>query len=90
MTAITGDERRFLSDYERDDLDTKKQLSGLDSAIEERKKNRDKAAAWARVFEPGQYPRLHLAGGQRAGRVGADRFKGRYHPHLVVDNGHTQ
>jgi hypothetical protein len=29
---------------------------------------------------------MHLTGGQRAGRVGADRFRGRYVPHLVVDN----
>jgi hypothetical protein len=84
--AVTGDERRFLSDYERDDRESAIQIATLDRRIEERKKKRDEAAAWARVFEPGRYPHLHLAGGQRAGRVGADRFRGRYHPHLVVDN----
>jgi hypothetical protein len=74
------------NDYERDDRESELQIATLDRLIEERKKERDKAAAWSRAFEPGRYPRLHLTGGQRAGRVGADRFRGRYHPHLVIDN----
>jgi hypothetical protein len=72
--------------YARDDLDSRTQIATLKRLNAERKKKTDEAAAWARAFEPGQYPRLHLAGGQRAGRVGADRFRGRYVPHLVVDN----
>jgi hypothetical protein len=41
---MTSDERQFLSDYERDDLDTKAQLSGLDAAIEKLRKKRQQPA----------------------------------------------
>jgi hypothetical protein len=61
-------------------------LQGLEQAIEEKRGLRDAAAIRARVLEPSRYPRLHLAGGKHAGRVGEARFKGRYHPHLIVDN----
>jgi hypothetical protein len=71
--------------YARDDLDSRVQIATLRRLNAERKKERDKAATWARVLEPGRYPHLHSIG-QRAGRVGEDRFRGRYHPHLVVDN----
>jgi hypothetical protein len=74
------------SEYDRDDCDSLNQIAGLRAVNEKRKKERDEAATWARVVEPGEYPRLHLTGGRRAGRVGADRFRGRYVPHLVVDN----
>jgi hypothetical protein len=56
----------------------------LERRAQERKKKNDKAAAWARVFEPGRYPRLQCVG-KRAGRVGAARFRGRYLPHLIYD-----
>jgi hypothetical protein len=72
-----------LSDYEQDDRDTEKQLNGSRSAIAELHFERTAPAIWARHFEPGRYPRLHLARGKRAGRVGADRFRGRYVPHPV-------
>jgi integrase len=52
---------------------------------EERKNKNAEAAAWARANEPGRYPRLHSIA-KRAGRVGEDRFRGRYVPHLIVDN----
>jgi hypothetical protein len=76
---------RYRCEYARDDLDSRTMIRTLDAMIEERKKERDEAAAWARVVEPGQYPRLHLTGGQRAGCVDADRFRGRYVPHLIYD-----
>ena len=74
-----------LTDYERDDISTRAMLAGLDAVIAKRHFEKTAPAAWARHFEPNRYPCLHLAGGQRAGRVGEDRFKGRYHPHLIYD-----
>jgi hypothetical protein len=73
------------NEYDRDDGDSLKQIATLRRLNAERKNKIDKAAAWARVFEPGRYPRLHSVG-NRAGRVGADRFRGRYVPHLVYDH----
>ena len=74
-----------LSDTEQDDRDTEKQLSGMRAAIAALHFERTAPAVWARHFEPGRYPRLYSVG-KRAGRVGADRFRGRYVPHLVYDH----
>jgi hypothetical protein len=60
-------------------------LEGLAELNEERKRSRAAAALRARRSKPGQYPHLHFAGGKRAGRIGAARFKGRYVPHLIYD-----
>jgi hypothetical protein len=76
---------RTLTLEEMDDISTRQQLAGLDAIIAERHFENTAPAAWDRFFKPGRYPRLHFAGGQRAGRVGEDRFKGRYHPHLIWD-----
>jgi hypothetical protein len=69
-----------------DDRESEVLLETLGLMIAERKTKNAEAAVSARASEPGRYPRLHLAGGKRAGRVGAARFKGRYVPHLIVDN----
>jgi hypothetical protein len=58
---------------------------GLQELIEERKRGHSAAAIRARRSARGG-PSLCWTGGQRAGLVGADRFKGRYVPHLVGDN----
>jgi len=79
------DERGWLTEAELDDLETELQCATLDLMIAERKKKHDEAAISARAFEPGRYPHLHSVA-RRAGRVGADRFRGRYVPHLIVDN----
>jgi hypothetical protein len=71
-----------MSEYELDDRATEAQLSGLRSAIAGLCFERTAPAVWARHFEPGRYPCLHSVG-KRAGRVGADRFRGRYVPHMI-------
>jgi hypothetical protein len=59
-------------------------VEGLTELVEERK--RGHAAAALRARRAGRGPHLRLASvGTRAGRVGEDRFKGRYHPHLIWD-----
>ena len=73
-----------MSEYEQDDRDTEKMLSGIDAAIVELRFMHTAPAAWARALEPGKYPCL-CSVGKRAGRVGEDRFRGRYHPHLIYD-----
>jgi hypothetical protein len=77
---------RAMTWEEREEISDRAMFGGLEAGIAERHFEHTAPAVWARVIEPGQYPRLHLAGGQRAGRVGEARFKGRYHPHLIVDN----
>jgi hypothetical protein len=72
-------------EYERDDRESALQIATLKRGVEERQERHAVAAVHARVMKPGRYPRLHLAGGKRTGRVGADRFRGRYHPHLIWD-----
>ena len=89
MAVIYGDGLRTGpaldgSRTSEDERETEVLLETLERKIAERKKNAE-AAVWARAFEPGRFPRLHSVG-KRAGRVGADRFKGRYVPHLIVDN----
>jgi hypothetical protein len=74
-----------LTCEEMDDIWTNAMCEGLDEALAETHFENTAPAAWVRFFKPGRYPRLDFAGGQRAGRVGAARFKGRYHPHLIWD-----
>ena len=77
---------RVLTLEEMDESDSRKQIAGLEAVIAERHFTHTAPAAWARVFEPARYPRLRAVG-KRAGPVGAARFKGRYHPHLIWDAG---
>jgi hypothetical protein len=81
---------RAMTREEREEISDRAMLEGLHEAIAERHFQHTAPAAWARVFEPGRYPRLHLVGKQRAGCVGEARFKGRYHPHLIRDAGKTE
>jgi hypothetical protein len=71
---------RYMDDYSDWCL-----LEGLRETREELSQWHAAAAVHARIMKPGRYPRLHFVGGKRAGRVGAARFKGRYHPHLIYD-----
>jgi hypothetical protein len=64
-------------------------LEMLQSHVEKRTRRHAAAALRARRSGHGG-PRLHLAGGQRTGRVGADRFKGRYVPHLIWGRDNTE
>jgi hypothetical protein len=92
MTSLTRPPRPTAAEIARDpaamgrwmeEIDMYYTLKALEKAIAARTLRHAAAAVRARFQEPNCYPRLHLAGGQRAGRVGAARFKGRYHPHLI-------
>jgi hypothetical protein len=71
------------TDAERDEADTEKICATLGWMAQNERDLNAAAAVHARVIL-GRCPRPRLQSvAKRAGRIGADRFRGRYVPHLI-------